>query len=76
MYAVLFKFTVFTFVKTKYSHVLLLCIQAHTDVGLTLAYAAPEDVRRLGRGECCGSATTTASNMPCENDGGDATWLK
>ena len=54
---------------------LFLCIQAPKDIGLTLAYA-PEDVRRLGRGECCGSATTTASNMPCESNGDDATWLK
>ena len=36
-----------------YCHILFLCIQAPEDFGLTLAYAAPEDVCRLGRGECC-----------------------
>ena len=34
-------------------------MQAPKDFGLTLAYAAPEDVRRLGRGECCDSLTKT-----------------
>ena len=31
--------------------------QAPKDFGLNLAYAAPEDMRRLGRGECCTTAT-------------------
>ena len=36
-----------------FCHLLSLCIQAPEDFGLTLTYAAPEDVRRLGREECC-----------------------
>ena len=36
-----------------FCHLLSLCIQAPADFGQTLAYAAPEDVRRLGREECC-----------------------
>ena len=59
MSAALLFFNAFTLFWTRYSHVLFLCIQASKDFGLTLAYAAPEDVRRLGRGECCGSATAT-----------------
>ena len=51
-------------------------MQAPKDFGLTLAYAAPKDVCRLGRGECCRSAMTTLSNMPCESDGDDATRLE
>ena len=51
---------VFALCYTIYCHLLYLCIQAPEDIGLTLAYAAPEDVRRLGREECCArNATTT-----------------
>ena len=47
-----------------FCHLLSLCIQAPEDFGLTLAYAAPEDVRRLGREECCArnAAMTRARN--------------
>ena len=47
-----------------YCHLLFLCIKALEDFGLILAYAAPEDVRRLGREECCArnAATTRARN--------------
>lgn len=53
---------IFFLVNAMYFHAFSFVDRYHGALGFFATYAAPEDVRKLGRGECCGIATTEAGN--------------